>query len=575
MMVRDDRPRRWTRSLKTRLIAFLTIALLPLGVIAVLQTVQVMREAERLAERDLLSRTTRAASEQAAVLRRAFGAAEALGYTATELQDDPEACSRIMTDFTERQSTFIFAGFIPADGIMTCNSVGITIDYTGTPDWEDFLADPRRLINSNSRGDASGQPVFIIFAPVFDPSGGLLGGQALSIPHDLAQTLLISEVEDVRLALITPDGEIMSASTGMANVGPFERLGIVPDEMDIPPTGQILRTRTRVNNLRQPASVVPLISERVYVVGLWTPAESTQMMSFSGRAVPLFPILMWLASLLVAYLTINNLVLRHLSRLSTRMERYRSGQPMADFALNDDAPAELREIADSYNHLLERVAQDQASLEDSVREKELLLREIHHRVKNNLQLISSILNMQMRSVEDVAAKQVLRRVQDRVMSLSSIHRALYTETALDVVRVDQILEEIISGVADVGIAGAHKVMVKTDFAPVSLDPDQAVPLLLLATEAMTNAAKYVGVPDGRAPEIDVSLVETAGDYVAFHVANTRGPGTDVAFAEDAEADGSGLGARLIKAFASQLGGTVEIEVTENRYDLRVDFRKMA
>lgn len=565
--------RRWTRSLKARLVAFLTIALLPLGLIAVLQTVQVMREAERIAERDLLSRTARAASEEGAVLRRAFGAAEALGIAAAELADNPEACSRFMSDFTARQPTFIFAGFIAADGVMACSSMNATIDYADTAEWQDFLSDPRRLVNFNPDGDASHRPVFIIVAPVFASSGELLGGQAVSIPHDLAQTLLVSDVEDVKLALITPAGEIISTSIDTHDARAFERLGIVPAEMHIPPSGLILQTRRRVNNIRQPASIVPLIRDEVYVIGLWTPGEDMQAVPFLGRVVPLFPIVMWLASLAVAYLTINNLVLRHLSRLSTRMEQYRSGESVSDFELSAEAPAEIRDIADSYNDLVMRVALDQATLENSVHEKELLLREIHHRVKNNLQLISSILNMQIRGVRDDAAKKVLKRVQDRVMSLSSIHQALYSDTRLDVVRLDALLAEIVAGVGDVGLAGAQRVAVRTDLAPISLDPDHAVPLLLLATEAMTNATKYVGVPEGGSPEIDVSLRETGENGIVFRATNTRGPQTDRAIAQDAEADGSGLGARLIEAFASQLGGTVNVEMTEDLYDLKVNFRR--
>jgi len=229
-------------------------------------------------------------------------------------------------------------------------------------------------------------------------------------------------------------------------------------------------------------------------------------------------------------------------------------------------------MADSYNELVRRVAQEQASLEDSLREQKLLLREVHHRVKNNLQLIASILNMQMRGVEDPAAKRALGRVQDRVMSLSSIHRALYTDSRLDRVRVDHLLAEIVAGLKDVALPREAKVAVRTDLAPVSLDPDQAVPLLLLATEAVTNAAKYVGMPENGEPEIIVTLKELDGGEVVLRVRNTTGRDVSATLVEGAEADGTGLGAKLIEAFASQLGGRVETEVTAQIYDLTASFR---
>jgi two-component system, sensor histidine kinase PdtaS len=498
-------PRHWARSLKTRLIAFLTIALLPLGVIAVLQTVQVTREATRLAERDVLARTDRAAAEQDAALRRAIGAADALGIAASELRDDVPACSRIMSEFVTAQPEFIFAGFIAADGLMECNSADMVMDYSGDDDWERFLADPAPSVKVDRDGDASGQSVFISLSPIFDQqTGSLLGAQAVSIPHALSRMLMESADETVELALVDANGDILATSMGMENPGAFERLGVVPAEMDIPRQG-VLTSSPRGDGAASrptaPAAVVPLIPGRIYVIGLWTAAGETRVVSLFGRAIPAFPILMWLASLLVAYFTVNNLVLRHLSRLSARMEAYRSGESLPDFQLGPEAPAELREMADSYNELVKRVAQDQASLEDSLREQKLLLREVHHRVKNNLQLIASILNMQMRGVEDPAAKRALGRVQDRVMSLSSIHRALYTDSRLDRVRVDHLLAEIVAGLEDVALPREAKVAVRTDLAPVWLDPDKAVPLLLLATEAVTNAAKYMwGHPKAATPK---------------------------------------------------------------------------
>jgi len=459
--------RRWDRSLHARLIAFLTIALLPLGVIAVLQTATVMRDSARLAETALLARTTRAASEQGAILRRALGAADALGIAATDLGGDSPACDRIMTGFIEAQPDYTFAGFIEADGTMRCTSAGAVVDYTGRADWEEFLADPEPLITVNRQGEVTGASVFIAVTPITDhATGALLGGQAISIPHDLAETLLASEVADVALALVTPDGRIVASSTGMDDLAAFEALGIRPGTLDIPRDGILFRAHSQAESQHRTAAVVPLIPDRLYGVGLWAEGEARQGLSLFGRAVPLFPILMWLAGLAVAYITVNTLVLRHLARLSDRMAAYRAGEVTRDFTLAADAPDEVREIADSYNELVMRVAMDRAALEDSLREKELLLREVHHRVKNNLQLIASILNMQMRGVSDPAAKQVLKRVQDRVMSLSTIHKALYTDTRIEAVRADLLMAEIIDGLSGMAVAGSAPVAIRRS-SPVS------------------------------------------------------------------------------------------------------------
>ena len=279
----------------------------------------------------------------------------------------------------------------------------MVINYSDTHDWDGFVADPAPRIEVDPDGDASGQSVFVSLNPIFDEdTGTLLGAQAVSIPHALFRALMTAADEKVELALVDADGGVLA--TSMEDVSAFETRGVVPSEMDIPREGVLTVGQTMDGTMGQPAAVVPLIPERIYVIGLWTAEEETRVLSLFGRAIPAFPILMWLASLLVAYITVNTLVLRHLSRLSARMEDYRSGGSLPDFKLGPEAPAELREMADSYNDLVTRVTRDQASLEDSIREQKLLLREVHHRVKNNLQLIASILNMQMRGVEDPAAK---------------------------------------------------------------------------------------------------------------------------------------------------------------------------
>ena len=158
------------------------------------------------------------------------------------------------------------------------------------------------------------------------------------------------------------------------------------------------------------------------------------------------------------------------------------------------------------------------------------------------------------------------------MSLSSIHRALYTGSRLDRVRVDHLLAEIVAGLEDVALPREAKVAVRTDLAPCWLDPDRAVPLLLLATEAVTNAAKYVGTPENGDADITVTLQQREGGEVVLRVRNTVDPDRSAVLRDGAEAEGTGLGSKLIRAFASQLGGQVETEISAQAHDLTATFR---
>jgi two-component sensor histidine kinase len=176
--------------------------------------------------------------------------------------------------------------------------------------------------------------------------------------------------------------------------------------------------------------------------------------------------------------------------------------------------------------------------------------------------------MQIRNARSDEARRMLRRVQDRVSGLATIHRHLYTARNLATVPADELLGEIVDQLVAVGDLSGNdrRPEMTTEFAPVEITPDQSVPLSLLLTEAATNAVKYTGAPAGRRPWIEITLRRVEGPTLCLSVVNARP-------AEWAEESGaaSGLGSRLIESFATQLGGRLEIEEGAEHYALRVTF----
>lgn len=110
------------RGLGFRLGMLLSVAILPIGLISVMQTLNLSRAAERAAELALMGRTSSAAAGERTLLQSALGSAEALGPAVIETLDDPEACSRMMENFVENSASFVFAGFTPLNGISNCTS---------------------------------------------------------------------------------------------------------------------------------------------------------------------------------------------------------------------------------------------------------------------------------------------------------------------------------------------------------------------------------------------------------------------------------------------------------------------
>ncbi|OAN81775.1 hypothetical protein A8B78_08910 [Jannaschia sp. EhC01] len=546
----------------------LSLAVLPLGVIAVLQTITVIEEARSLEQRDFLARTVQAASAEGGVLRRTYGVADALGMAAANLGDDAQACSDIMSDMVVSNTIYSFAGFIAADGMMRCSSGSEAVDFSGYANWQSFLAEPRDLIEINHSGAVTGLPVIIISVPVYESgTATLLGAASISIPVRLTDALLSAGTQDVALALLDEDGRILTAEGSADDLLLFNRLGITPSTMDMPATGAAF-TATAVDGDDRLVTVVPLLEDRVFVAGIWQPGSRAAMEPFLARAAPVFPLLMWAATLAVAMLAVDRLVLRHLKRLRASMRSFSLDEPKDSYSILDNAPAEINDIAITYNRMVDRILADGRDLQETITEKELLLREVHHRVKNNLQLIASILNMQMRKISEGTSKTVLKRVQDRVMNLSSIHKMLYSGDTVSTAQADRLLEEVIQATLAIGIKPGAGVKIETHLEPLMLDPDQTVPLALLVTETLTNAAKYLGKPTDGAPRLEIRLDVDENQLVRLSIANTVGTRLQT----DLATEGTGLGAKLIEAFAAQLMGEMDITHSDTEYRVTVTFK---
>jgi two-component sensor histidine kinase len=560
-------PHRLPGSLTARLIGLLTVALLPLGLIAVYQTFSVTSKVESLARRDMLSRTADAANAQGDLILQAQGAARAMGAVALAVGPETDACDEMLGRFVDNDPRFAFAGFVFADGRMECSSNGRSVDFSTSPTWGPAIESPHPRVTVNRRGAASGLSVMISSVPIYDGDDELAGIFSISIPHSLSDLLFDRQIEGLEVAIVDSTGKVLSASTGIDQSSAFDALHVVPAEMDIPDRGRTLNIVGPEGDTA--ISVVPLVPGEAFVVGKWSgEAEAAASVSLLGTATPLFPVAMWAAGLFVAVFALNSLVLKHLKALRQHMRAFSVSNLEASYVRLNNAPSEIAEIGDSYNALLDRIMDDTVELAESVREKEMLLKEVHHRVKNNLQLIASILNMQLRQIEAPEARQVLRQVQDRVMSLATIHKLLYSDAQVDTVRADILLSEIIQSAVNVGSSSQSALETRISLDPVELDPDQAVPLSLLVTEAVTNALKNIGEDADGERFLSVELTEPAQETVELRVVNSCNPGE-----EKQKDSNSGLGTRLIQAFVSQLEGTSDVGVSDDRYTLWVRFEK--
>jgi two-component sensor histidine kinase len=146
----------------------------------------------------------------------------------------------------------------------------------------------------------------------------------------------------------------------------------------------------------------------------------------------------------------------------------------------------------------------------SLHEKEILLKEIHHRVKNNLQIISSLLSLQSRSLHDTSAQDAISESRNRVKSMSLIHEQLYQDDIMSGVDMKDYLERLVKSLTASYALDTDRVQVKLATDPLLLDVDTAIPLGLILNELVSNSMKYA-FPELRSGVIKVSLTERVSE----------------------------------------------------------------
>ena len=573
---------RVTQRLGFRLAVLMALALLPLGIVAYAQTRNLTAEAQARTEAALLGATLRAAAGEVGAIQQARGLVQGLSALMPTLAADNARCVAALSGAQEHADRVTLLAYVPVSGLMTCSSTGQAFDYSRNPQFLETLAlrDPFFIVNR--KGPVLGESVLGVEEPVFDAQGTKIGSVSAWLPHSRlnessAKDLLAADgTRRTSISFWTFDvqGEVLTSSLGLDGVR-----AVLPAGRDL---AELARTREGVfrdlsaSGERRTYAIVPLAEGDLFLMSSWN-AQAASRFERLGLDPRLFPLLMWVAGLLVSIWAAELLVGRHVRILHRSISDFASGDRRRQEIDVRGAPLELRQMAEAYLSMTDSITQDEAHLEDTIHQKDVLLREVHHRVKNNLQLIASIMNMQMRRSANPETRGLLRGLHDRIMSLATIHRGLYQTSGLADVRADELLADIVAQIVSLGSVPAERFEVTHDFEEIRLIPDQAVPLSLLLTEAMTNALKYGGGtgggPGGAKGRIALSLRRTGEGEARLEVANSVGP-APMGPAEapgGTASQGTGLGAQLIAAFTQQVGGRIAQGMQGQTYSLRVDF----
>jgi PAS domain S-box-containing protein len=192
----------------------------------------------------------------------------------------------------------------------------------------------------------------------------------------------------------------------------------------------------------------------------------------------------------------------------------------------------------------------------SLQEKEILLKEIHHRVKNNLQIISSLLSLQSNSIEDPITLAQFQDSQNRIRSMALIHERLYRSKDLARIEFGAYLRDLVASLMQTYRTNTQHILLKIYAEEILLDIDKAIPCGLIVNELVSNALKHA-FPTGYGGNIEVLLCATGStSYQLIVVDDGVGLPNQFDYRES-----TSLGLQLVQSLTRQLGGTIEVPHT--------------
>ena len=190
-------------------------------------------------------------------------------------------------------------------------------------------------------------------------------------------------------------------------------------------------------------------------------------------------------------------------------------------------------------------------------ENELLLKEIHHRVKNNLQTISSLLSLQSESISDKTAYDAVQESKNRVASMALIHQKLYQGENLAAIEMRDYFETIGRAIIDSFGKKAENISLKVKMKNIELDVDTAVPIGLIANELITNSIKHA-FPNKKKGQVFITLTQEENGLLKLNIADNG----DATANEPVVKKEKGFGTLLIQLLTTQLGGKLEKSMKE-------------
>ena len=536
------------RALRPLLFFYLTLALLPIAAVSVVQGIERTRIDTANVHARLIQAARAAASDESDALlsterliqivsgfdevkRMTTGCNEALGAAFTS--------SRALLNLTR----------IDAAGAVVCSALPAerNVSVASLPLFQSARRASGFVFSGETRNPVLPKPVVSIMLPLKDSHGGFAGAIGADFDLQSLKRLLYSNPlpKGAVIALFDRSRHVLASTNSQMGKDIFAHASPDPASQDR------LESSSDARGAGWTYVTTPLIGGAVFV-GYAMPEDTlfgtSRLNAATDFALPIIMILLaWWA---ISYATYR-LVTKWIHYLRRVAAAYRSGHYAVRPAL-EEAPGEFKLLGEALSDMAGAIQDRDRRLREAVDQKSTLVREVHHRVKNNLQIVMSLLSLQAGQLRDAAAREALMQAQIRINALALVHRILHEIEDQSTVDLERLLDELTQQVSGGLGAESRALSVETDIIPRKVTGDLAVPLALFTVEALTNIFKHAYPHGAKLGRILVSLRDIGAGRLRLAVEDDG-----IGFDTDQSSRGS-IGSRLIHTFGLQIGGTSTI-----------------
>ena len=367
-------------------------------------------------------------------------------------------------------------------------------------------------------------------------------------------------LKDARLKLVDRDGIAVHHASATSFIVTRQEIEIESEKIS---PGKVVETRDQKGNLWTYAGA-PVVQDRLFVI-LSLPDSvlysSTIRHVVTDIALPLIALIfasagLWFAAQLWAVSPIE--------ALRTLAKQYSVGRFDTTPPLLNYGPNEMRELRDEMSGMAQRAEHRDDRLKRIANQKEILVKELHHRVKNNLQIIISLISLQSRQAVSPDQKATLEHIHRRITAMALVERLIIEGGDNAVINVHSLLEELCGLLRRTYLQESLRVQLKFESEPTQILTDMATPLGLFAFEAISNAYRH-GFNDVGKGEIMLRYSTNHDGLSVLEIEDTGIGWRDLS-------KNIGTGHKLLQAFARQLGGTMDVScLKENGCRVAVTF----